>query len=88
MLNLKFYSNDLDRDVTIREWLQEILLQLIEEGEAFSGKRPLGNSDWLRDVAKCLYVNGKLKGVVDKYGDIEYDWENFDNILKKLIKKL
>jgi hypothetical protein len=57
ILNLKFYSGDLMEDITIREFLQKLLLTLFEEMEGFSGKRPFGNSGWDGDLIICLINN-------------------------------
>lgn len=64
ILELTFYSNDLDEDVTIGEWLAAMLTALWEEGEGFSGKRPLGNSGWEYDALPVLIENGVVDGQV------------------------
>lgn len=62
ILELTFKSNDLNRTVTIREWLSELLAALWREGEGFSGKRPLGNSGWELDVVPVLVEYGVISG--------------------------
>lgn len=64
ILALTFFSNDLDEEVTIREWLAAMLTALWEEGEGFSGKRPLGNSGWEYDALPVLIKNGIVDGSV------------------------
>lgn len=41
-------------DPTWRGWLRACFWALFDEGEGFSGKRPLGNSGWLGDLIECL----------------------------------
>ena len=57
---------------TVRDYFTEILVTLWEEGEGFSGKRPLGNSDWEWEVLAALvggehwpgtYEDGQLLSV-------------------------
>lgn len=53
-LDIKFFCNDLDEDITFREYFQKLLNQLWYEGEGFSGKRPFGNSGWQDDIYEVL----------------------------------
>lgn len=39
---------------TWRAWLRNCLIAVVNEGEDFSGKRPLGNSDWFGDLDDAL----------------------------------
>ena len=70
-LDLSFYCNDLDREITIREYLYELLKRLWEEGEGFSSKRPFGNSGWQTDLFVPLIIAGVVKGEVDEDGYVE-----------------
>lgn len=70
-LDLKFYSSDLGKDVTIRDYLHELLLTLWNKGESFSGKRPFGNSGWETDLFIPLIKAGYVKGTLDEDGYLE-----------------
>jgi len=70
-LDLKFHCGDLDRDLTIRDYLKELLETLFRETEGFSGKRPFGNSGWDYDLAKPLIEVGCIAGRIDEYGYAE-----------------
>lgn len=74
ILELTFYSTDLDRTVTIRQFFFELMKKLWLEQDEFSGKRPFGNSDWDADLILCLINNKLVKGKVDVDGFIQdYD---------------
>jgi hypothetical protein len=90
VLDLKFYSNDLYKDVTIREYFYCIMKSLWEQQEYFSGKRPLGNSDWDGDLIKCLIQNKLIKGKIDKDGYIDkYSYKELNNfVIDKIFKPL
>lgn len=60
--------NDARAD-TLGEFLGALLSALWLEGECFSGKRPLGNSDWQQQVYMSLVKGGLAEGVVNKWGD-------------------
>lgn len=47
---------------TVREYLAGLLQALWTEGEGFSGKRPLGNSDWQYDLYAPLINGGLVTG--------------------------
>ena len=67
ILELKTEVNDL----TIRQYLQKLLLTLWAEGEGFSGKKPFGNSGWEYDLYKPLIRAGVIPGVLDDDGYID-----------------
>lgn len=71
ILALEFYSNDLDETLSVREYLKTLLKTLWQEGEGFSGKRPLGNSGWERDLAVPLLRGGYIQG---EWDDVEEGW--------------
>ena len=54
ILDLKFYNNDLDKKITIKDFFKELLAKLLKEQEMFDSKRPFGNSDWDCDLIVCL----------------------------------
>ena len=67
---------------TVREYLTTLLVTLWNEEEAFSGKRPFGNSDWSWDLVPALQNAGLLEGTVDTYGDLLFD----EAVYKALVK--
>jgi hypothetical protein len=73
----------------LAEYLKLIMLALWEEGESFSGKRPLGDSGWQWDVAGALIrekiVPGKLDA--DGIGPEEFEWSDVDNVVQAVIKR-
>jgi hypothetical protein len=89
VLKLGFYSQDLERDITVREWLLELLATLWIEKEGFYGKRPFGNSNWTSDLAAALIKAGFMKGEIDEDGYVlEYDDNELDVIMRKVIEEL
>ncbi len=90
ILVLKFKSQDLGKQVSIREFFYLLMKELWIEKEEFSGKRPFGNSCWDSDLIKCLITNKLIKGKIDSYGYIEdYDINKADKyILKEIIRPL
>jgi len=90
ILDLKFYSNDLYRTVTVKEYFYELLKTFWEEKENFSGKRPLGNSDWDGDLIKLLIENELISGTLDQNGYIDdYDYKEADEyIINNIIKPI
>jgi len=68
---LKFYTHDLNGEVTIKEYLQQCMRELWREGECFSGKRPLGNSDWQTVIYIHLVKNKCVEGELDEDGYLE-----------------
>lgn len=87
-LGTKFASMDLD-EVTLREYLKELLLTLLDEQEGFSGKRPFGNSGWIYDPIKPLVMAGAVEGRISEDGWPEdYDEAQADAALKRAVELL
>lgn len=57
ILNIELKSMDFDKPMTIKAYLKLLLIELFEENECFSGKRPFGNSGWECDVYDALVEN-------------------------------
>ena len=86
-----------DGEATWKDWIIEVLLTLVAEGEGFSGKRPLGNSGWEDCLAADLtIINPKIAlqgtgkrnedGGIDE--DFEADWERVNRAWWKVVKAL
>lgn len=89
ILELKFESTDLEKEISIRDFFKELLTTLFKEGECFNGKRPFGNSGWDWDLKICLVKNGVVKGEYNsKYDDWDFDSEEADKKIFELIKEL
>lgn len=67
ILDLPMSENDAGAK-TVRGYLKRLLMELWEQGEGFSGKRPFGNSDWEYDIYHALATAGKAPGTVDEDG--------------------
>jgi hypothetical protein len=72
-LDLRFDS-DAGDDMTVRQYLHELLHVLWEKQESFDGKRPFGNSGWHHDLYGPLAKAGFIDlGPLDEDGE-PYDW--------------
>ena len=81
--NIKFFSGDLRKEVTILEFLKELLGAVWEKKKDF--KRPWGNSDWDGDLIVALIKTGLIKGELDEDGYIE---SSDDNAAHKIIQEI
>ena len=74
---------------TIRELFKDTLREALVNDPP---KRLLGDSDWLHQMAKSLVVGGVLKGSQSKDEDgcidVDFEWSNFDSLIKSLIEQL
>jgi hypothetical protein len=87
--SLEFYCNDLDKKISIHDYLIELLKTLWEEQDEFSGKRPFGNSGWDYDLIGCLIANNIIEGKLDEYGYvIEGDTHKGYALIKEYIESL
>lgn len=79
-LDIKFYADDIDETLTIREYFHKLLSTLWEEQDSFSGKRPFGNSCWYFSVIVALIEAGAIKGTIsrDEDGYVEHSYFNKD----------
>jgi hypothetical protein len=69
------------RAATVGEFLASLLSALWLEGEGFSGKRPLGNSDWQWQVYMSMVAGGLAEGIINKWGDEDISDEGAANEL-------
>jgi len=88
-LDIEIYSNDLNQQITLREYFKKLLIQLWIDEEGFSGKRPFGNSGWQYDVYTALIKHGFIDGKLDTDGYIEeVDEYEATQFIIKIIKEL
>lgn len=92
VLSITFYSNDLDKDITLRDYFKELLKELWREQEGFSGKRPFGNSGWDADIAIALIREGLVDGDVVEYDGwdelVTVDHKQLDAVVLEAISNL
>jgi len=69
--NINYYFDDLDKTLTVKGYLVNLLRSLWAEGEGFSGKRPFGNSGWEYDLYSALVSGGAIKGSLDDEGYLQ-----------------
>lgn len=80
VLDLEFHDSQADTWYTVRGYLQAQLLALWSEADSFSGKRPLGYSDWLGIFDDVFVKNGLLPE--------EWQAEDYESLVKKCIYAL
>ena len=86
ILDIRFFSNDLNEELTIAEYLKILLTTLWIEEESFDSKRPFGNSGWQYEIYGALIKEGVLSGTLDEDGFIdEFDQNEADEIMKTVI---
>ena len=69
-LNLPMSVNN-PGSFTIREYFKFLLLNLWDEKEGFSGKRPFGNSGWEYELYATLIKNNIILGELDDFGQVQ-----------------
>lgn len=77
ILNLHLAHDNQANVVTVRDYLKQLLIEVWDKGESFSGKRPFGNSGWEYDLYYVLVKNGYVTGYINQYGEVED--ANFDH---------
>ena len=85
-----FADNDADAK-TIGEYFVVLLSRLWEEGEGFSGKRPLGNSGWEHDLYAPLVRAGLIDGSFeddDNHYLEDYDEAKGNQLIFRAIESL
>jgi hypothetical protein len=63
-------GNDADA-TTIGDYFKTLMIDLWEQGEGFSGKRPFGNSGWEYEVYWALGMAGLVEMSLDEDGFIQ-----------------
>jgi len=72
--------------ITINEFFKKCLLNLWNEGESFSGKRPLGDSGWDWDVFAALGHGGFIDAEFDDDGYlVDCDWTKGQDLIEQYI---
>jgi hypothetical protein len=74
---------------SVREYLAALLAELWKEGEAFSGKRPFGNSGWEWEVYTALVRADLVNGEIDDDGYLDdVDHAAADALVQDAIRSL
>jgi len=88
-LNLKFFCDDLQCTITIKDYLLKLLSTLWDEQDCFSGKRPFGNSCWDVDVYAALIAGEFISGTLTEEGYADnYDRDEAHEFVAGLINQL
>ena len=95
--NAVIYHWDEDGTGTVGEYLRDLLLTLLNEGDGFSGKRPFGNSGWESALPDALAFAGIIEYDVedDNEGsenkgewDIDYNYNKAVALINEYIKEV
>lgn len=82
-------SPDADAGPTVRDYLRVTFQTFLQEGEGFSGKRPLGNSDWDYQLAAALIKGGAIRGQLDEYEDPEeFEWKDYNDVMTMVVAEV
>lgn len=73
---------------TVAEFLGAILTALWVEGECFSGKRPLGNSDWQWQVHMSLAKAGFVDTIINKWDEEDISDSDLDALDDLIIQAI
>lgn len=88
ILDIPFEWDDAGGLTTLRKSFKLLLKTLFDEGEEFSGKRPLGNSGWEYDLGIGLINAGLLEGDADDPNENYFNFADFHNFILKAIEEL
>ena len=66
--DIEFYSNDLLKKVTVKQYLHILLRDLWLHKDGFSSKRPFGNSGWEYEIYAALINARFIEGELDQEG--------------------
>jgi len=82
-------SLDFVKPVSMRTYFRALLMALWKDGENFSAKKPLGNSDWQSGVYESMVKKGFIEGELNEYDElIKADYKKADELILEYIKKL
>lgn len=88
-LPLDEYTANESGSITVRGYLVALLRNLWQNGEMFSGKRPLGNSSWEFTLCAVLAKNNIVSGTFDEDGyPEEFDEDQAHQLIAQAIEAL
>ncbi len=77
------------RGQSIRDYLCDLLDTIWDEGEAFSGKRPFGNSGWEHDLYAALAAKGYIDAEkLDSDDEFNYNDDSISKANKLIFKAI
>jgi hypothetical protein len=82
------FDSDAGDQLTVRDYLCELLMRLWKEGDSFNARYPFGNSGWEYEVYKPLVKAGFIAGELDEFGDLlvtGFDPKAAHSFVRKLI---
>lgn len=77
VLDLPLPDNDANAE-TVRDYLVALLLEVWDQEQGFSGKRPFGNSGWQYEIYVPLIRAGLVPGSLDEYDSPNEDFSHRD----------
>jgi hypothetical protein len=90
ILTLPVMRTDLDKEISIKQYLYDLISTLWMEGEGFDGKRPFGNSGWEYEIYATLIKHQLISGELDEDGYVKdmNDDEANKFVLTRIIQPL
>lgn len=68
VLEYRFMSNEIGREVSVQEYFVELARAVWREDEGFSGKRPRGYSGWKDELYYALIKGDFIPGEIGNWG--------------------
>lgn len=88
-LEIKIECPITSAEITIKDYLKQLLETLWDEGESFSSKRPFGDSGWEFALYKALGNAGVVECSFDEEGYIEeIDRDSANKLIFEAISSL
>jgi hypothetical protein len=88
ILDIPMQENDAEA-ATIKDYLKRLLLDLWQQGEGFSSKRPFGNSGWESDLYYALVAAKVAPGELDEDGCLSWcDSKPADKLISDAIRSI
>lgn len=88
ILKLRFYSDYLEKEITIKKYLKLLLIELLQETKYFDSKKPFGNSDLTYNLGECLRRNGIISTIKDSDDCGGYLTSDFNKKIIEIIKDM
>ncbi|GAA0529251.1 hypothetical protein GCM10010172_07380 [Paractinoplanes ferrugineus] len=89
VLDLELPDNGANAE-TVRDYLIALLLEVWDQEQDFSGKRPFGNSGWQHEIYAPLVRAGFTPGSFNEYDELdgEFDYRDADKLILAAIEEL
>ena len=73
---------------TVRDFFINAMVELWNEGEGFSGKRPFGDSGWDYEIAKSLVAAGIVEGKLDEEGYLDSVSDGWQDLVLRAVQSM